>query len=94
MLLGELRGQVRELIHTIGNMSMKVDGIGTEVTKHSALIDQVKDHEVRLIVLEKDKDRRDGAMGLGAWLFKSPLIGWIVSAAAIIYAVLESKPRG
>lgn len=93
MLLGELRGQVRELIHTVNNTAMKVDGIGTEVVKHSTLIETVKDHETRLVSLETDRNKRDGAMNLGGWLFKSPLLGWIATAAAMFYALFASKPH-
>ena len=115
MILGELRGQFREMIHTMNNMAMKVDGLANIVLKAENLPEAVKDHEGRISALEAianqrvhipntvaDHDgrlkaletvenKRAGAMGLGGWLLKSPLVGWLATAAVTAWAFIEGR---
>jgi hypothetical protein len=37
MILGEMRGQLREVVHSMNNLSMKFDGLTREVVALSAL---------------------------------------------------------
>lgn len=91
MMLGELKGQMRELIHNVNNMSMKLDGLTREVVGAQELPAKVADIDRRVTDLETDKNRRDGAMGFGGWLLKSPLIGWLATAAIALWALLRGK---
>lgn len=72
--LGELVGQVRELIHKQNSMDMKLELIGRQVTK-----------------LEVKEGERKGAINLGAWLLKTPLVAWIVGAAVAVWAFLKGQ---
>ena len=72
--LGELTGQLRELIHKQNNMDSKIDLIGRQVTK-----------------LEVKECERKGAINLGAWLLKTPLVGWVVGAALAVWALFKGQ---
>jgi hypothetical protein len=91
MMLGELKGQMRELIHNVNNMSQKLDGLTEKVIGAQELPAKVEAIERRVTALETDKNRRDGAMGFGGWLLKSPLIGWLATAAVALWALLKGK---
>lgn len=67
-LLGELIAEVRAVKHNQQNASAKLDAV-------THLVDQVKEireeqarHHFRITVLEADKNRREGAIGLVEWL--------------------------
>ena len=51
------------------------------------------DHGDRINKLESWKDRQDGARGFANWLINSPVIGWIVAAAAVLWAVITGRPH-
>lgn len=51
----------------------------------------VQEHTARIVALETDKNRRDGAMGFGGWLLKSPLVGWLVTAGVMAWALLKDR---
>lgn len=91
MMLGELKGQMRELIHNVNNMSMKLDGLTREVVGAQDLPHKVDALDRRVTELETDKNRRDGAMGFGGWLLKSPIVGWLVGAALTAWVLIRGK---
>jgi hypothetical protein len=91
MMLGELKGQMRELIHNVNNMSMKLDGLTREVVGAQEIPGKVAELDRRVTDLETDKNRRDGAMGFGGWLLNSPLVGWLVGAAIAVWALFKGK---
>lgn len=91
MMLGELKGQMREVVHTLNNMSMKLDGLSEKVIADQHLPAKVAEIERRVTDLEIDKNRRDGAMGLGGWLLHSPLVGWLVGAGITAWVMLRGK---
>lgn len=47
--------------------------------------------EKRLAVLEADKHKRDGAQGVLAGIFKSPVLAWIMGAIGVIIVYFEGK---
>jgi|SRR5690349_14923982 len=51
----------------------------------------VQEHTTRITALETDKNRRDGAMGFGGWLLKSPIVGWLVGMALTAWVLLRTK---
>ena len=91
VMLGELKGQMRELIHNVNNLSAKMDALTREVVSAAGLPAKVKEIEERVTLLETDKNKRDGAMGFGGWLLRSPAVGWLVGAAFYAWAVLTGK---
>ena len=91
MMLGEIKGQMRELIHNVNNMATKLDALTREVVSNSSLPGKVKELDERVTVLEGDKNKRDGASGMVANIMKSPAIGWLVGAAVSAWAILTGK---
>ena len=72
MMLGEMRGQLRELIHQGNNQAMKNDAVAKALAKLESIPDQLTKIEQRLTALETDKNRRDGAYGFGGAVLRSP----------------------
>lgn len=98
LMLGELRGQMREVIHGQNNMLVKFDSLTREVVGLGPLAADVlelkaslADLGVKLTVLEAEKNRTEGAKSLGAMILKSPLIGWLATAAVAAWALLTGK---
>lgn len=91
MMLGEMKGQLRELIHNLNNMSAKIDGLTERVVGAAGLPAKVRELEDRIMILEADKNKRDGAMGFGGWLIRSPVIGWLATAGIALWAMLKGK---
>ena len=91
MILGEMRGQLRELVHSVGNLSGKVDLLSREVIGLGPLAADISDIKTRLAALETDRNRRDGAAGIIQVLLKSPSLGWLVGASVTAWAMLTGK---
>ena len=99
IMLGEIRGQLREMIHTTNNTSAKVDALTREVIEIKGISTTVAAMEVRLQAveakidtLETDKDRRAGAISLGEWIVK--VVPWAVGGAvfALVARLLGIVP--
>ena len=98
LMLGELRGQMREMIHGVNNLIIKFDSLSREVVSLGPLATDIAELkttiaavQVKLATLEADKNRTDGAKSLGALLLKSPALGWLVGAGISAWAVLSGK---
>lgn len=89
MLLGEVRGQLREIIHNMNNQGQERAAMARQLAKLEQVPDRLTAIESRLNSLETDRHRRDGAMGFGVWLLKSPLVGWIAGAGVAVWAYVK-----
>ena len=87
--LGKIEGQLRELIHNLNNEAMKNTARDEKLSKLESVPGDVADIKVRLTALETDKHRRDGAVGFGSWILRSPLIGWLVGFGLALWAFLR-----
>jgi hypothetical protein len=47
MILGEMRGQLREVVHSMNNLSAKFDGLSREVVGLSAMAGDLVDMKAR-----------------------------------------------
>src|SRR3546814_7912574 len=74
MTLGELKGQMREIVHQLNNMSSKMDAISHEISKNSGIHEEVEKLKLSVAALEEKESKREGAMGLGVWIMRSHLI--------------------
>jgi hypothetical protein len=74
LLLGEIKGQMRELIHSTNSAGQKIDALA-----------------LRVSALEAEHQRRQGASSVLAALLKSPALGWLVGAAASVWAIFSGK---
>jgi hypothetical protein len=92
MLLGEIVAELRAVKHDQRNVSTKLDSVGRQTEPIKVLVEQVRSlqieqekHALRLGVLEADKNRREGAIGLVAWLIKNwPSVAMIAALAAFV----------
>lgn len=98
LMMGEMRGQLRELIHGFNNLSQTVSGLASSVDKSmhlpaeiSELKSRVTALEVRMTALETDRSRREAVMGFGQAMFRSPVLGWIGAAAVAVAAWFMRK---
>jgi hypothetical protein len=96
LAVGEMRGQMRELIHAQNNMAMKLEGLTEKVLLAQALPaevarlgDVVAGVSARVDALEAVNDRQDGAKGVLATLLGSKAFGVLVSATLVLYASIK-----
>lgn len=78
LMLGEMRGQLRELVHQVANLAQKFEDVAKTVdgSKHiPGLISENKTEietlKARVTKLETSESERRGAIGLSAWIFKT-----------------------
>jgi hypothetical protein len=91
IVIGEMRGQVREMIHAQNNIAMKVDAISQMVMLAAGLPDTVSAINARVTALEADLNKREGATGVVSVILKSPTLGWIVGGLTTIYLYVSGK---
>lgn len=87
-ILGKLSAQVRELIHQVNNISSKVDYIGTEAVKMSALPQDIQALKNAVSALEATENKRTGAASFLKWLFSSPIPAWALAVAGAVWVYL------
>jgi chromosome segregation ATPase len=92
--LGEVRGQLRELIHNVNSLSTKVDALNNQVVSAQETPAKFAELTLRVAQLETERNRRDGAAGVIATILKSPAIGWVVGAGATGWAILTDRIHG
>lgn len=92
IILGELRGQVKELIHSVNNLHSKVDGMGEKVMAVTFLANDIGELkgktaqlDTRLAVQEALNNQSKGAKDIISMLLTSPLLPWLIFALAVIY---------
>lgn len=91
MILGEMRGQLRELVHSTNNLSMKFDALSREVIGLGPLAADVAELKIKVDTLETDRARREGQAGILGTIARSPALGWLVGAAITAWAILTGK---
>ena len=84
MILGEMRGQLREVVHSMNNLTTKFDSLTREVIGLAVLGPKVTELETRIGYLEASRQRQDGAIGIVGTIIKGPLLGWIVGLASMV----------
>lgn len=94
LLLGEIRGQLRELIHTSNGNSSKLDALGLRVSKlemQASRVDALEALGPKLAKLEEHQSRREGATGVVQAIVKSPMVGWLVGGATFLWGILTGR---
>lgn len=98
MILGELRGQVRELVHGVNGLSQKFDllsreviGLGPLATGIAKLESGLKDALERIDTLETEQTRRDTERGVLQAIFKSPAMAWLTGILMAAAAYLKGS---
>lgn len=77
VMVGEMRGQLREVVHTLNNVSSKIDGLSREViamgplaAELAELKGEIKLAHVEIAALKSERDQRKGATNLVEWMVK------------------------
>lgn len=98
LLLGKMSGELGQVMGALTSLSSKVDSLSREVFALGPLaadIHEIKTNvaaiEGRIRQLEEKQMQRDGRDSLVALIVKSPALGWLASAGAVIWAILSGK---
>ncbi|WP_162928332.1 hypothetical protein [Sphingopyxis terrae] len=86
--VGEISGQLREMIHRQSNMEQKLDGLVERGFK-SATTDDIEKLTRRIEALEAEKNRNDGAKGVFASILKSPVAAWVAAIVAAVFGAIK-----
>jgi len=86
--VGEISGQLRELIHQQNNMAMKLDGLTERMLTSPTRADFEK-LEQRVEALEAERHRNDGVRGFVLGVMRSPVAAWAVAAGAALFAAFK-----
>lgn len=101
--IGRLSGQIESLDkythereHAIANLNQKVDGLSQQITREVARMKteievQLKAMDDRIAKLEAVAAREAGERGLLVGFLHSPVVGWLVAAAAFVWAALMGR---
>jgi uncharacterized coiled-coil protein SlyX len=91
MILGELRGQVRELVHSVNNLNGKFDALTREVVALGPLAADISEIKQRLAKLEDTDSRQTGGIETLKVVLTSPMVLSILMLAAVAWATLTGK---
>lgn len=91
MVLGEMRGQLREVVHTLNNLSGKFDQLTREVIALGPLAADILQLKADVERLKAVDNQHIGGWQVVATVIKSPVIGWIVLAVAGLWATLTGR---
>lgn len=101
MAVGEIRGQMRELVHATNNNAQAINGMAVSVAKLETIpadiIEfkaQLAAHEARLAALEAAEHKRKGAVSFWAWFIQSPVPGGIVSVVTFVWVFFVKGKTG
>ena len=91
-MLGEMRGQLRELVHQFNNLAQKFEDVAKAVDASSHLPNQIAENkadiaalQIRVSALETKESERRGAVKLSEWAFKT--VPWFsIGAGFAIFA--------
>lgn len=91
MILGEMRGQLREVVHSMNNLGSKFDGLSREVIGLGPLASDVAELKVKVASLETAHATQEGERGVWVAILKSPQFAWVAFLAAGAWAILTGK---
>lgn len=94
MMLGEMKGQLRELIHQGNNQAMKNDAVARTLAKLETIPDDIAEIKARLTTLEADRHRREAERGMLGMMLRSPLVGWLAGFALALWAWWKGQGHG
>lgn len=96
MILGEMRGQLREVVHGLNNLSMKFDGLTREVVALGTLAPlvgkleaQLEAQDVRIKALEGQQQAVNTTASNFKAMLNSPILGWLFLAAVALWVALR-----
>jgi hypothetical protein len=98
MILGEMRGQLREVVHGLNNLSQKFDGLTREVVALGALATMVgkleammETMDARVKMLENARSAHSASTSTLKMILNSPLVGWLFLAAVAVWVAIKGN---
>jgi hypothetical protein len=98
MILGELRGQVRELVHSTNNLTMKMDGLTEKVVELGPIAAQIGELKTDAAAMKSDiaalkasQDKQTGAIAILREILHSPTVVWLFGAGSILYLYMSGR---
>lgn len=98
MAVGEMRGQLREIVHTMNNMAQALNAATTAIAKLETIPANVAKVEAdvaslekRVAALEVAEHKRKGAISFWGWFIQSPVPGVIVAIGTAVWVFLKGK---
>lgn len=88
---GEMFEAVRATKHAVADIAQKMEAVTIVAETVRQLARDRDNHERRIAVLEADKHRREGAVGLVEWVSKHWPFTIIIALATIAWAYLGGK---
>ncbi len=89
---------LRSINKALEKVADKLDGQGqtlhsmdTRLVRMEANDELIRALVLKVDALERDKDRRDGAMSGFEWIAKSPLIGWCIAGGVALWAIVNGQ---
>ena len=91
-----LDNYIHEREHNIANLSQKVDGLSQQITREVSRMKaeievQLRAMDQRIAKLEESAAKEAGERGLLIGFVNSPIVGWLVAAAAVVWAALTGR---
>lgn len=91
MILGELRGQVRELVHGVNNLSGKFDALTREVIALGPIAADIQKLKDDVEELKTAGNKQSGAVATVTAILHSPVLMLIVMGAGVIWAMATGR---
>lgn len=96
LILGEMRGQLKELVHSMVNKQQHDEAVGRAIAELSRVPDDIKDIKKELTALkdrmsdlEETKNKFEGGRGVILTVFQSPSVAWCVLGIGFIVAYFK-----
>lgn len=89
MILGELRGQVRELVHGVNNLNGKFDGLTREVIALGPLAGDIQQLKADVAELKATASQQTGGYEVVKAILNSPVVLSILVGVAFVIAAVK-----
>lgn len=90
MAVGEVKGQMRELVHATNNNTQASNHMASSIAKLETIPADIAELKTRITALEVSENKRAGAMGLGGWLI-GLMSGGIGAAIVALIELLRGR---
>lgn len=87
--IGEIRGQLREIIHTQNDNAQRYEAQGRVLMTLASVPEDVRDIKLRVTALETAEHRREGERGVLHAIVRSPVIAWFAAGLAMVVTYVK-----
>lgn len=98
LALGEMRGQLKELVHNVAGKAQRDEAMGRTIAKLESIPDDIKEIrksigeiESRMAQVELKQGQEEAKQGLLWAIFKSPTTAWVIALAGLVWASMTGR---